>query len=141
MPPPYRFPRAKDPGKRVWITGKTWNKLVSELEAARNISAAAPLTASVGPDSTSFALLQGTNLRIAKTDGSGIAAATSEASPTTGTVTVYRFNGTGWVATTNTLTVHNIFSGTNGAVGANKLVLIGRDTESGKWVVLVEICS
>lgn len=135
---PYRFPRAKNESAAVRISGKTWNRLAAELEAARNVTAAAPLNASVGPNGVALALAAAGLLRVGKTGGSGIAAATSEASPTSGTVTLYRHNGTGWVATTGTVSAKNVASGTNGAVGANKLVILAH--VDGQWVVIWELC-
>lgn len=74
--------------------------------------------------------------QVAYTGSGGIAAAPSAGTPATGVVTLCDWNGTSWVAGTDTVTAQNLSPG--GAVTASAFVIIS--WVGGQWIVTLDPC-
>ncbi len=116
------------------ITAAMWNALCDTIES-QALTVAAPLTMRVSPLGTMLSTLPGTELQLAKTKGSGIAA---RSGTTLGSATVDLWSiGTGdtIVDVGRTETAKN-FSGT--AIASSKYVIIAEWLD--KWIVISVEC-
>lgn len=123
---------------RRMVTGRPdfdqWvDETLTAIERALNVKAAPPLSLQERPDGISLGFTAN-YFQFAKSGGSGIVAA-SGSTPGSGSVTLYKFDGTSLATQGRTITAYNLSAG---AVAANAWLIV---CQIGKWwFVIYEDC-
>ncbi len=116
------------------ITAIMWNSLCDAIER-QEITVTAPLAIQSGPQGTVLSLASGGDMRLAKTDGSGLTGR-SGTTMGTGNINFYSSDSAGVLAAIGNTEVAKTFSAT--AIPANKYCLVV--WVDGLWIVAAVEC-